>query len=894
MERGIRLGPYEVQEQLGAGGMGEVYLAQDTRLGRKVAIKVLPAEFASDPERLARFEQEARAAAALNHPNIAVVHDFGVEDGTHYMVQELLQGRSLRDELAAGPLGYRRALKIAIEVATALRAAHGAGIVHRDLKPENIFVTAEGHAKVLDFGLAKLAESAATPSSGLTQSPTSLGTAAGMVMGTAGYMAPEQARGEPVDARADLFALGCVLYEALGQRRAFDGESVIQVLNRVLHEEAPALETRTPIPAELQRIIGKCLKKDPEERYQGAADLVVDLRALPDAPPDATETGSVEPAATARSRLPVPVAFAAMIALLLAAVFLGSRLVEAPGTYEATAPANLELHLDYVDLLAGPPSQVLALAPDARSLAFTGMYEGFQGVHRLDLVSGQVEALPGTEGSGSPFFSPDGRWMGYHSVARAAVMKVSLAGGAPITLAPVAGLVSGAVWLRNGEIVFSLNSRGMRQVSSDGGEVREITTLGEGETLHAVSRPLPGERRVLFTVRRGSEVAIEALDLSTGERNDLGVSGASPFYVEGSDGKGFLVYRQGSMLVATPFDPAALELTGAPVELVGPVGETDLGVSVAAHTAVGGGVLAYSLPPSIGRQRLVWVSPEGEVEAELPVPEGIDFPNSPRIDAVGDTVVYSAGSPGGNAGFGLWDRSTGSSSRLGGAAGVSYPTLSPDGGLLAFAWGERLALRAADGSDEPRLLLPDDNLVATVVSWSPDGRSIYFYKVAGETLRDLWRYDLDAEEAVPVLATEDDERTPMASPYGRWLAYVTDAAGGWEIFVLDLTEQRPPRQISHGGAAEPSWSADGRRLYYRSDDGYFMAADFDPETGTAGEPRRLFEDHFFRNAFRNTMYAVSPEGRFLLAERVGREAASKLQYFVGFDQWLRERVTARQ
>ncbi len=283
MEPGIKLGPYEITEQLGAGGMGEVYLAQDTRLGRKVAIKVLPAEFASDPERLARFEQEARAAAALNHPHIAAVFDVGTEDGTHFMVQEYLEGDTLREPLQKGVLPLKKALGLATEIAEALAAAHAAGIIHRDLKPENIFVTKEGHAKVLDFGLAKLTEVAAAGSpGGATQSPTMMGTVAGQVMGTAGYMAPEQVEGsDKIDHRADLFAFGCVLYEMASGARAFAGRSIAETLAHIQHDDPASIQESDPsLPDELQRIVRKCVAKELDRRYQGGNDLVVDLKAL--------------------------------------------------------------------------------------------------------------------------------------------------------------------------------------------------------------------------------------------------------------------------------------------------------------------------------------------------------------------------------------------------------------------------------------------------------------------------------------------------------------------------------------------------------------------------------------------------------------------------------------
>ena len=355
MDPGTQLGPYEITEQLGAGGMGEVYLAQDTRLGRKVAIKVLPAEFASDPERLARFEQEARAAAALNHPHIAAVFDVGTEAGTHFMVQEYLEGDTLREPLQKGALPLKKALGLATEIAEALAAAHAAGIIHRDLKPENIFVTKEGHAKVLDFGLAKLTEVSVTGSpGGATQSPTMMGTVAGQVMGTAGYMAPEQVNGEEVDQRTDLFAFGCVLYETITGQQPFAGKSIPDTLSRILHDEPePLVEVDESLPFELQRIVKKCLAKEPAKRYQTAGDLVVDIQALG----TDVESGAALPASGAAPTSPVVVETTRGIRwkltapIAVASALVASALVGAFGVWITipSAPESLitRFHIDY-------------------------------------------------------------------------------------------------------------------------------------------------------------------------------------------------------------------------------------------------------------------------------------------------------------------------------------------------------------------------------------------------------------------------------------------------------------------------------------------------------------------------------------------------------------------
>ncbi|NKB87185.1 MAG: protein kinase [Acidobacteria bacterium] len=411
MEPGTRLGPYEIQSQLGAGGMGEVYLAQDARLGRQVAIKVLPEEYATDPERLARFEQEARAAAALNHPNIAIVHDVGESEGTHFIVQELLEGRSLREELADSQLKLERALALGAEVAAGLAGAHEAGIVHRDLKPDNIFVTPGGNAKVLAFGLAKLTEAAAGPDSG-SMSPTALGTSAGQVMGTAGYMSPEQVDGSDVDRRADVFALGCVLYEMVAGRRAFAGKSLIDTLHAIAREEPTSLlELEPRLPVELQRIAGKCLEKDPADRYQHVGETAADLRALANEVRAGTALSGLAARGTSPSRGRLVdgglgAALGLVAGLLGAALWLSS----APdGSQRVARRLQLPLPSDLVSV-GGFDSEPV-FSPDSQKLVFGGRTAETQpALWVREIDTGNTYRLEGTEDARYPFFSPDGRW----------------------------------------------------------------------------------------------------------------------------------------------------------------------------------------------------------------------------------------------------------------------------------------------------------------------------------------------------------------------------------------------------------------------------------------------------------------------------------------------------
>ena len=555
MEPGTKLGPYEITEQLGAGGMGEVYLAQDTRLGRKVAIKVLPAEFASDPERLARFEQEARAAAALNHPHIAVVHDIGTEDGTHFMVQEYLEGDTLREPLQKGALPLKKALGLANEIAEALAAAHAAGIIHRDLKPENIFVTKEGHAKVLDFGLAKLTEVAGAGSpGGATQSPTMMGTVAGQVMGTAGYMAPEQVEGsEEIDHRADLFAFGCVLYEMVSGRQPFAGTSVLDILHKIADEEPQPLGDTNPdlLPGPLQWMSKKCLAKERGRRYQNADDLIVDLRELgTDVESGAalpTTPAAVETTLGIPWKLGVPIAVAIALLAVLATWW----------TMRPEPGSTIRVQLDpRVDTIMSQLGSAVALSPDGRHVAYVeGSRTGARALYLRALDQQDSTALASSAtNAGSPyhpFFSPDGQWVGF--VTPTELKKASITGGTPRSIAPV-DRNRGADWGPDDTIVFAPTSAsGLSLVSAVEGEPRSLTELSEGERSHRWPQFLPGGKAVLFTSAETEDfdrASLEVVDLETGERQVVHRGSTYGRYVP----TGHLVYSDAGALFAVPFD----------------------------------------------------------------------------------------------------------------------------------------------------------------------------------------------------------------------------------------------------------------------------------------------------------------------------------------------------
>ena len=868
---GTSLGPYKIIEQLGAGGMGEVFLADDTRLGRKVAIKVLPSEFASDAERLARFDQEARAAAALNHPHIAVVHDVGAETGddgavTHFMVQEHLEGEPLRASIDKGALPVKRALELGIEIAGALQAAHAAGIVHRDLKPENIFVSKSGHAKVLDFGLAKLTEMIGPGDAQASRSPTMMGTVAGQVMGTAGYMASEQVQGEPdIDQRADLFAFGCVLYEMVSGRQPFVGKSVVQTLNRIAHEEPEPLDSIvTAVPVELQRIVKKCLAKEPAKRYQSAADLVVDLQLLA----GEVEAGTaVSTAHEAVGAAPAPMATRAAMLVGLGGFALGALAVGAVA-WMATRPSpqpptKLAVTMSPPEFGAvGPP--LVAISPDGRSVAFTGRDQ----LYRRDMEHLEVVPIPGTAGANTPSFSPDGRWLVFQ---RGGLEKVSMAGGPTQRLCE--SNARGISWGFDDTIVFGTVGGGLWRVQASGADCRQLTTLEEDTAEHWRPDILPDGAAAVFTVWSGSldTAQLAVVNLATGEHSLLGVGGTYPRYAH----TGHLIFARASSLWAVAFDADARQVIGDPV----PVLE---GVSVVATSGAAQfeltdtGSLLYM--PSRGESAeghaMVWVDRDGNEE---PLPAPMRVYRDPAISPDGTKIAVTIDEE--NNDVYVWDISREALSRFTFSdANDSTPVWSADGTRLAFAsdrdgWG--LYAKAAAGTGAIELLAATGERTS-VMSWSDDNR------IAFQGMAESGVLALDDASAAPDLLLRDDNRQelrPSLSPDGRWLAYESEEVDAYNVVVRPFPISGDAQwQVSVGWGGEPHWGADGKELFFLGPDSrtslggtaiHVVQIETEP-TFSHSPPQPLFDVEPYRMPRWPRRFAVSPDGtRFLLMKPVG-------------------------
>ncbi len=898
LDPGTTLAHFRITAELGEGGMGKVYRAEDLQLGREVALKVLPDAVAQDPERLARFEREARVLATLSHPRIAAVHEFGQADGVHFLVMELAGGETLADRIARGALPVSDALPIALQIAEALEAAHERGIVHRDLKPANVKVDGEGNVKVLDFGLAKALERDPASGSGveLTHSPTLTGhaTMGGVLLGTAAYMSPEQAAGRPADRRSDVWAFGVVLLELLGGRQVFTGESVSHVLAAVLKDE-PAWGSLAPaLPAKLADLLQRCLRKDPKRRLQAIGDARVALEEWLADPAvlAAPQPGAIAPPSR-RQLVPWPLA-AGLAAALAGGLAWWAREPAAPEPRIVRIPIDLPAE-QAIPLGLGTS---VAISRDGRRQVLTIEEQDTVRlmVREVDRLESRI--LPGTEGASSPFFSPDGEWIAFF--AGGELKKVSLAGGPPLTLATLAADNDrGATWSEDGTIFLTPGPQGsLQRVSEQGGALAPATELDpeRSERTHRWPHALPGGRAVLFTSDTvGSsdyydDARIEALIVATGQRKVVLEGSSRAAYLEA----GYLVFARGGTLFAARFDPGALAVEGTPVPVLQQVA-TNMSTG-AAHFAVSGvGSLAY-VPgdPMAGLRKPLWADRQGsgapaEVETALY--------SQVRLAPDDRRAAFAVG---GSQSTDLWiaDFERGTASRLtfGGFAG--NPTWTPDGRRVAYGLLDATGLRAnrdiywraADGSGEAELLwqLPEGD--AWPQSFSPDGR-LLVVSVAASNQSDLWILPVDGDRTPrPLLQAPFSEGQAELSRDGRWLAYTSNESGRQEVFVQPFPGPGGKWQISNGGGTEPHWSGDGRELFYR-DAGALMRVPVDTTQGfVAGRPERLFEGVGSSSAA--GQYAVTRDGeRFLYLPTSG---AARLSRAVLVLDWASEveRLTA--
>ena len=862
---GTKLGPYEILSPLGAGGMGEVYRARDSKLNRDVAIKVLPERFASDADSLSRFEREARAVAALSHPNILAIHDFGTHDGVPYAVMELLEGETLREALSGGALPVRRATELAREIARGLAAAHEKGIVHRDLKPDNIFLTRDGRVKILDFGLAKT--TGTVPAEGETRSPTvSAYTEPGTVMGTVGYMSPEQVRGHGLDHRSDIFSFGTVLCEMLTGRAPFQRETVAETMTAILKEEPSGL---AGVPAGLERIARHCLEKKADQRFQSASDIAFALDSPSSVSGDVAMASEARASSPKRSRAVDRLVFAALGGA--AAVLLAHFLLAALHRGSAAAP------LPAMRFTIVPPKDMsfqgmLALSPDGKRLAFVAARAFGQDVLFMRaLDSLEARPLDGTEGASFPFWSPDGRSIAFF--AQGKLKKIDPAGGAPQTLCDAAS-ARGGTWGTKGTILFSANAGAeIERVAETGGKPIALGQIVQhGAEWFRWPAFLPDGRNFLYFDLSGDPgvrgIYVASLDAKQVSR--LAPSDAGAVYAAGG-----LLFRVGDRLMWQPFDAERLRVTGEASPVVEDVWWDALSTLVTAFTVSGNGVLAYQTGGLTSTQ-LLWLDRSGR-ELGVVGPPGAYI--EPALSPDGKWIAMTRAEPeSGRLGVWTMDVERGNlapfSSVDGFAAG---PLWTPDGQSIAFSIypSGGVHIKDAHGEGSEKVLFEPRSFGA-LEDFSRDGRFLVYDTIDFKTFHlNIEVRDLQSGQDRRVNDATWDESGARLSPDGRWLAYASNESGKLEIFVRSFPASGYRRQVSTGGGTQPVWRGDGKELFYVAPDGKVMAADIRAEPGfEAGVPRALFQTRILPLVEARNNYDVTRDGqRFLVNSRRPEDAA---------------------
>jgi Tol biopolymer transport system component len=889
LKPGQMLAHYRLVEQIGQGGMGVVWKAEDTTLDRAVAIKILPPEFAADQERVARFEREARVVAALQHPNIAAVFSVHKEEDLHYLALELVAGEDLSQILTQGPLPLDEAIAFARQIAEALEAAHQAGVVHRDLKPANVKVTPDGRVKVLDFGLAKFSAGAASGGSGdpVSLSPTiTAGTKAGVIMGTAPYMSPEQAKGKPVDRRTDLWAFGAILWEMLTGRRLFPGEATSEILAEILKTDPDFRALPPGTPAGIRRLLRRCLTRDPRSRLHDAADARLELEEAASGDAEA-DHGNGPPGSPATAPSPAR-AWLARVPWILSGILAFAFIMAMNDNGQQTAPVTPAMTFGVPTLekevLPDDELQMIDLSQDGRDLVFIGVGEESRWVYHRPLHRMEARRIPGTEGAAGVQLSPDNRWVAFVSEGR--LLKIPIEGGTPIFLAETPAN-RGVNWGADGVIVLapSYNS-GIVRVPALGGPAETITTPDQtkGERSHRWPQILPGGRWVLFTVGMVNSPGdydasnVDAVNLHNGTRKRV-LEGARMARFVPPDR---ILFQRDASLLSMKVDPETMEVSGTPVSLTeGVGGESSSGVGYWAAAA--NGTLAYVPQSAVSNQRkLVLVDQDGS-ETTLPLPP--DSYWHPRFDPSGRRIAFSIGS-GGGADDDVWvyDLSRERLDRLTFGSRGGIPCWSPDGTRIAYARGGTgttgIFWKEADGSGaEEALLMNSQGLVRLPDAFTPGARSLLFTQVSGSLSIQTVSLSPPGEPATLLSGYAS-----ALSPDGRYVAYTGTTGATYEVFVSQMGGDGGRWQVSAAGGKTPVWSRDGTQLYFNRDNEILAAKVTTEPAFRSDRPRVLFKGpyHFPSDPSRN--FDVDAEGRFILLRRHIEDSSRNIHILTGWKE----------
>ena len=888
LSAGTKLGRYEIRSQLGAGGMGEVYRARDLELGRDVAIKVLPSGFSADTSRLHRFQQEACAAGALNHPNILIVHDVGAHDGSPYVVSELLEGETLRRRISGTPLAQRRAIDYALQIANGLAAAHEKGIIHRDLKPDNIFITSDGRVKILDFGLAKLIQ--LDNDQAQTDIPTRrVDTDPGVVMGTVGYMSPEQLKARTVDQRSDIFSFGAILYEMLSGRRAFHGESAAETMSAILKEDPPDLsDTNKTVSPAMERLVSHCLEKNPEVRFHSARDLAFALEAVSGSNVSAQD--ATTPFAPLPTRLKwrewLPWLVAGLFALLAALAFLLPY-------FRRTAEEAPVTHLSISLPEQSGVTDELAVSPNGRQVVFvSNQGPGKRMLYLRALDSSDPQPLPGTAGAYFPFWSPDSRFIGFFADGK--LKKIDATGGGPpqtLCDVPESPGGRGGTWNSEGVIVFAPSSTGgLHRVSEGGGPSTPITRLDESrqEESHRWPYFLPDGHHFLYFSRsiqpQNNAVVVGVLDgkdtprrLMSAESN---VAYAPP---------GYLLFWRDQTLLAQGFDASQLELKGDPFPVAQKVRNFHP-ISLAAFSVSNSGTLIYR-SGDFNTNQPIWFDREGKQVGTLGPPADYRaLQLSPDQKRVAVTLADPKTT---SIDVWLFDLARGgNSSRFTfDAAADSDPIWSPDGNRIVFSSNRsgkfNLYQRSVSDARNDELLVPSDNQ-KTTNAWT--SQFLIYEERDPKQKADLWALPLGGErKPFSLFRTDFNETSADLSPDGRWIAYASDESGRFEVYISSFPSLEHKVKVSTDGGNFPLWSHDGKELFYIALDKKLMSVGV--KAGIAfepGLPKELFETRISLGPG-GRRYDVANDGkRFLIVTVIEADKPSPINVVLNWTAGLKK------